>query len=297
VATRGREEDPRTFLERAGSTAAAIGDVSPRHPAARFALQWGFAALIFGFLIWFVVRQWSKLPDFDWRFQPGWLVVSAVAVAAFYFLQCEFWRVILHWLGQDLPAAPARAIWGKSILARYVPTNALMVVGRVVMADRYGVPKRICLASIVYELVLQFGTAVIVGAYFVIKLPSLQDEPSRWVILAVIPIVLVGLHPRVFGPIANFGLRKLGREALPTTLPFGRVLEMSLLGAPLTRPLGLRQHRGRLPGGLLRRRPDIHRAQRPRHSRRGARDSDDVRAHGNGRDGDCRCVSDLPDRG
>jgi glycosyltransferase 2 family protein len=229
VATRGREEDPRTFLERAGSTAAGIGDVSPRHPAARFALQWGFAALIFGFLIWFVVRQWSKLPDFDWRFQPGWLVVSAVAVAAFYFLQCEFWRVILHWLGQDLPAAPARAIWGKSILARYVPTNALMVVGRVVMADRYGVPKRICLASIVYELVLQFGTAVIVGAYFVIKLPSLQDEPSRWVILAVIPIVLVALHPRVFGPIANFALRKLGREALPTTLPFGRVLEMSLL--------------------------------------------------------------------
>jgi hypothetical protein len=68
-----------------------------------------------------------------------------------------------------------------------------------------------------------------VGAYFVIKLPSLQDQPARWAILAVIPIVLTVLHPRVFGPLANFGLRKLGREPLPRTLPFGRVLQIAVL--------------------------------------------------------------------
>src|SRR5439155_9503550 len=133
--------------------AASIGQVSPKHPAARFALQWGIAAVIFGFLIWFVVRQWSKLPDFHWRFAPGWLAVSAVAVASFYFLQGEYWRVILHALGEDIPSRKGRSVWGKSILARYVPTNALMVVGRVVMAERYGVTRRVCLASIVYELV------------------------------------------------------------------------------------------------------------------------------------------------
>lgn len=229
MATGGREKQSPTLLERAGSTAAAIGDVKPSHPVARFALQWGLAALIFGFLIWFVVRQWNKLPDFDWRFSPGWLAVSALGVTLFYFLQCEYWRVILHALGEDIPPRPGRAVWGKSLLARYVPTNALMVVGRVVMAERYGVTKRVCLASIVYELVLGFGTAVIVGAYFVIRLPSLEDQPARWAILAVIPIVLVVLHPRVFGPLANFGLRKLGREPLPKTLSFGRVLELSLL--------------------------------------------------------------------
>jgi hypothetical protein len=196
---------------------------------ARFALQWGLAALIFGFLIWFVVRQWNQLPDFDWRFSPGWLLISALGVLLFYFLQGEYWRLILHALGEDIPARPGRAVWGKSLLARYVPTNALMIVGRVVMAERYGVTKRVCLASIVYELVLGFGTAVIVGAYFVIRLPSLQDQPARWAILALIPIVLVVLHPRVFAPLANFGLRKLGREPLPKTLPFGRVLELALL--------------------------------------------------------------------
>lgn len=229
MASGGREDEPRTLLQRAGSTAAAIGDVSPKHPIARFALQWGIAALIFGCLILFVARQWSKLPDFDWRFAPGWLALSAVAVGTFYFLQSEYWRLILHALGEEIPTRPGRAIWGKSILARYVPTNALMIVGRVVMSERYGVSKRVCLASVVYELVLGFGTALMIGAYFVIKLPSLQDQQLRWAILVVIPAILVVLHPRVFGPLANYGLRKLGREPLPRTLPYGRVIELAVL--------------------------------------------------------------------
>ena len=97
----GKERESPTLLERAGRTAAAIGDVQPKSRVARFALQWGIAALVFGFLIFFVVRQWDKLPNFDWRFAPGWLVVSGAAVAAFYFLQSEYWRVILHSLGAE----------------------------------------------------------------------------------------------------------------------------------------------------------------------------------------------------
>jgi glycosyltransferase 2 family protein len=230
VASReGAARDSRTLLERAGSAAAAIGHVGPRSPRARFALQWGIAALIFGSLVIFVVRQWNQLPDFDWRFAPGWLLLSALAVAAFYAVQAEYWRWILRALGVRIPSRPSRAVWGKSLIARYVPTNALMVVGRVVMAERLGVQKRICLASIVYELVIGLGTALIVGSYFVIELPSLDDQPARFAVLGLIPAVLVALHPRVFGPVADYLLRKLGREPLPRTLPFRTVLRFCLL--------------------------------------------------------------------
>ena len=223
------DEPNRTLLERAGTAAAGIGSVGPSHPRARLALQWGLAALIFAFLIYFVLRQWNSLPDFDWRFTPGWLLLSTVAVVAFYVAQGEIWRLIVHALGEDIDPRPARAVWGKSLLARYVPTNALMVIGRVVMAERHGAKKRVTLASVLYELGLQFGTAVMVGAYFVIKLPSLEDQPARYVVLVVIPIVLVALHPRVFGPLADLALRKLGRECLPRALSFGRVLEFSVM--------------------------------------------------------------------
>jgi uncharacterized membrane protein YbhN (UPF0104 family) len=221
---------PTTLLERAGTAAAGIGQVGPSNPRARMAMQWGLAGVIFAFLLFFIVRQWNSLPDFDWRFRPLWLVLSALGVFALYVAQGELWRLIVHALGEEhLRARPARAIWGKSLLARYVPTNALMVVGRMVMAEKEGVPKRVTLASIVYELVLGFGTAVMVGAYFVIQLPKLEHQPARYAVLLVIPMVLVFLHPRVFKPLTDFGLRKLGREPLTKVLSFGQVLKFSLL--------------------------------------------------------------------
>ena len=222
---------PTTLLERAGTAAAGIGQVGPSSPRARLALQWGLAGLIFAFLVFFVIRQWNSIPaDFEWHFQPGWLALSFLGVFGLYFFQGELWRLIVHALGEGhLRARPARSLWGKSLLARYVPTNALMVVGRMVLAEKQGVPKRVTLASIAYELVLGFGTAVMVGAYFVIQLPDLEGRPARYAVLLLIPIVLTFLHPRVFAPLANFGLRKLGRPPLPQVLSFRQVLRFSLL--------------------------------------------------------------------
>jgi glycosyltransferase 2 family protein len=219
-----------TLLERAGSAAAGIGQAGPKHPRARLAVQWGLALLIFGFLIGFVLRQWNDLPeDFHWHFVPGWLALSAVCVFVFYIGQGEIWSLIMRALGERIPSVPSRAMWGKSLLARYVPTNVLMLLGRMIMAERHGVPRRVTMASMVYELGLSFGTAVIVGAYFVIQLPSLEDQPARYAVLALIPVVMAGFHPRVFAPLANFALRKLGRKPLPKTLAYGKVVQFSVM--------------------------------------------------------------------
>jgi glycosyltransferase 2 family protein len=223
------QEPSQTLLERAGSTAAGLGSIGEGRPRLRRGLEVGIVAFVAIFLVAFIATQWGRLPDYEWEFRPAWLLVSALGVALFYAIQCEAWRIILRSLGEHLDARTARAIWGKSLVARYVPTNALMVVGRVVMAEKHGVSKRGCLASIVYEAGLAVVTAVIVGAYFVIDLPRLDDQPARYAILIIVPIALVVLHPRVFRPLADFALRKLGRQPLPATLPFGRVLEIALV--------------------------------------------------------------------
>ena len=104
-----------------------------------------------------------------------------------------------------------------------MPTNALMVVGRMVMAEREGVPKRVTLASIVYELVLGFGTAVMVGAYFVIQLPDLDDQPARYAVLLLIPIVLVVPPPaRVRARSPTSGCASSAASRCPQVLSFGR---------------------------------------------------------------------------
>lgn len=229
MADRSSAEGSPSVLERAGTAAAEIAAPGQGSKRLRFALQWGVVVLIFGFLIGFLVSQWSKLPDFDWRFEPGWLALSALGIALFYLGQNEIWRLIVRALGEQIEARAARGVWGKSLLARYVPTNVLLVVGRVVLAERHGVKRRVTFASVVYEIGLGFGTAVMAGAYFAIQLPALDDQPARYAVLVVIPLVLAALHPRVFEPATNWGLRKLGREPLPHVLAFSRVLLFAAL--------------------------------------------------------------------
>ena len=214
-----------TLLERAGTRAAGIGSIGEDRPRLRRGLEIAMVVAIAIFLAAFVASQWSSLPDHDWHFSPGWLALSAGGVVLFYFVQSEAWYLMIRALGESIDPRQARAIWGKSLIARYVPTNALMVVGRLVMAERQGVSKRVCLASLVYEVGLQFATAIVVGAYFVINLPQLDDQPARYVVLALIPIALVVFHPRIFHPLADRALRKLGRETLPQTLSLGRIVE------------------------------------------------------------------------
>jgi glycosyltransferase 2 family protein len=224
---RGAERPP--LLERVGSFGARVDLPGPERRGARIAVQIGIGVLIVGFLLGFIASQVGKVPDYDWRFSPGWLALAAGATVACLVMQGEIWRLILRSLGADLDVRPSQAIYASSQLARYVPSNMLMVIGRIVMANRHGVTRRVCLASMVYEAGLTLSAAVVAASYFVITLPALQGVPVRYGILASVPLVLVALSPRVFLPLANYSLRKLGREGLPDALSFPQVLRFTLL--------------------------------------------------------------------
>src|SRR3954452_18259849 len=218
------EPGRRPFLHRAGTAAAGVGSLGEGRPKLRAVIQYGLIALVFACLALFLVTQWNKLPNYDWRFRPACLVAAFALLLTFFVLQPTLWQIILRGLGERGDPTQLRAAWAKSLIARYVPTSALMVVGRVVLAERAGITGRVCLASVVYELALGVSAAVIGGAYFFIKLPQLEHQPARYAILLVIPIALIGLHPRVFKPVTDWVLAKLGREPLPRALPYGLVL-------------------------------------------------------------------------
>jgi hypothetical protein len=107
-----------------------------------------------------------------------------------------------------------------------VPGSVLYVLGRLVLSERAGVPRRITLASIIYEQAISVASGVAVASYFVIAHPDLQDQPVRWGVLAVVPLAVVILSPRVFGPLSRRVLGAFGREPLPATMPLRGVLAM-----------------------------------------------------------------------
>jgi uncharacterized membrane protein YbhN (UPF0104 family) len=213
-----RKDSADPALVRVGTIAAGVLSLRPKDPNLRRGVYAGITLLV---ILSVALAAWSSLSDLaemDWRLRPAWLVFGFVAMVALVFFNAELWRRLLRELGSELPARRATPIWCVSGLARYVPTSLLMPVVRTAMAERQGVPKRVSLVSIVYELAFAFTGALIVGAYFVIELSALDGRPERYLVLALPLTAVIALQPAIFQPAADYVLGTLGRAPLPATM-------------------------------------------------------------------------------
>ncbi len=219
-------ERRQPFLHRVGEAGARIGTKPPRSRKVRLALQIGLAVLIFGFLVLTVVNQWSEIKSEGVHFHVGWLIPAIVILPGFYVLSALGWDLTLRFLGYPLGFGRAQVAWGQPLLARYVPGSVLYVLGRVLLSEKAGIPRRITIASIVYEQAISATSAIVVASYFIIQHPDLQGDPIRWGVLLLIPAAIALLHPKVFGPLANWALGKFGREPLPEVISLRGVLSL-----------------------------------------------------------------------
>ncbi|HEU4943875.1 MAG TPA: lysylphosphatidylglycerol synthase transmembrane domain-containing protein [Solirubrobacterales bacterium] len=214
------------LLHRLGEAGARFGTRPPRSKRVRLALQLGLAVVIFGFLVLTVVDQWAEIKDQGVHFHVLWLIPAFIVLPAFYAINALGWDLILRFLGYRIGFGRAQVAWGQPLLARYVPGSVLYVLGRVLLSERAGVPRRITIASIVYEQALQATSAIIVSAYFFIVHPDLAGQPWRWAVLLLIPAAIALLHPRIFGPLADRALRAFGREPLPEVVSLRGVIAL-----------------------------------------------------------------------
>jgi glycosyltransferase 2 family protein len=205
-------------------TGGAAPEAAPHrhiHPAWRVA-QVALVAATAYFVIAYLVRTWSSLRDFARTFSPGWLALSAAAFLAFYFLQALAWWLLLRAVAVRSPLPLAVATWSKSILARYIPGNVFMFVGRAWMSHEQGLPVDRVTAAMVYEQALQVCSALVVAA---LLFPFWEWQRGLTSLsLVAVPVIVALLHPRAFGPIAAWGLRLLHRPPLEATMSFVSVL-------------------------------------------------------------------------
>lgn len=220
------DEPEQSRLRRVGEVAARVGGGQPRHPRLRFAVQLALGALIFAFLVFAVVSQWSELQEQDVKVDLVWVAPALGVFLVLYACAAFGWDLVLRALGHWLRPARAQMAWAQSLLARYVPGGVLMIVGRVLLAEREGVPRRTTLASMVYEQGLMVVAAILVGSWALAGSRELGSEAGRLAFLALAPVLLLVMHPRIFGPLANRALRIFGREPLPALLPLRRLLTL-----------------------------------------------------------------------
>jgi hypothetical protein len=221
----------RTLLERLGAAGSAATSLQGGIPRWQRALMVVLVLAVVASLALAISSQWSKLPNIQWRFRPGWLAVAIVTLVFFQWVHARLWVAMVHALGAPIGVLRGVSVWSITLLGRYVPTNVALAAGRMALAEREGVPKRVCAASLAYELAFTLGGASLIGAYFVVTLPDLQDTPARWLVLAIPAVTLALLDPAIFHRVADGVLRRFGRATLPTSLTRPQVAWFTLLFA------------------------------------------------------------------
>mgnify|MGYP000992905961 CR=1 FL=1 len=221
-------ENPATPVE--GSPAG--GTPRPTSRRRKIGLRLAQAAIVAAtvyFLVAYLARSWSSIKDFDWTFDAGWLVASGLALLVYYSAQAVFWWLLLDGCGAPSPFWPAASVWGKSILARYVPGNVFMFIGRAWMSHSQGLAVERVTAAMVYEQALGLCGALLAVA---VLFPFWEYRPGVTALsLLAIPVLVALMHPRVFRRVAGWALHLMRRPPLEVTLPFGKVLVIMLLFA------------------------------------------------------------------
>lgn len=218
--------DSPGLLHRIGSFAASVGRQGPKRRWLRLTLEGGLAVLIFGFLVVTVVSQWSEIRKEGIEFDLFWVLPGMIAIGLYYLGGAALWGRILGLLGNQVTPGETQRIWAVPLLVRYIPGSVLFLLARILMAERVGVPRRVTTAGIVYEQAVSVSAALTLSIYFLIAHPDLGDVWIRWATLAMVPILIILLHPRIFGPVSTRILEALGREPLPQTIGFPQVLTL-----------------------------------------------------------------------
>lgn len=188
-----------------------------------------FALLVIAaFVAAAIYKSWSALKDYHWDLQWGLLVAGFAFLVAQELSFALIWRGILRRMGSRLDVASSERIYLTAEFVRYIPGNVWHVITRVLLAEQRGVPKAIGFASMVIELATKIFAAALVFAISLLFWPDVTTlttqahiPPSAALIAGAvaIPLLLLGLHPRLLEGALNTGLRLLRRQ--PTRLALG----------------------------------------------------------------------------
>jgi uncharacterized membrane protein YbhN (UPF0104 family) len=185
-----------------------------------------------GSIIW---KSWTQLTHYSWHVQWGLLLAGFALLVAQEISYAFIWRDILRRMGSRLDIISSQRIYLGAEFVRYIPGNVWHVITRVMWSEQRGVPKPVGFASMVVELATKISAAALVFALSLFLwsdthvLTSVAPSADFIVAAAVlVPLLLLGMHPRLLGSAFNFGLRKLGREPVTLTLSYRDILLVTL---------------------------------------------------------------------
>ncbi|MGL4173728.1 MAG: lysylphosphatidylglycerol synthase domain-containing protein [Actinomycetota bacterium] len=176
---------------------------------------------------WAVIRGWDDVRANMAQVSVRAIAFSvALALAALVFTLVG-WRAILADLGSPLGMGPASGVLFIGQLGKYVPGTVWTVLAQAEVAAKLGVPRRRTAVAGLLSVLLGAFAGLGVGLF---ALPALLEAggSSYWVVLALVPVGVVMLHPRVLNTGVGILLRVLRRDPLGQSLS-GRAIWVTMV--------------------------------------------------------------------
>lgn len=186
-------------------------------------LKWIIALAILVFLSIYFFKNFNQVNWSAVQFKPIYLAASFFVLLADYILLAELWRLVLRKLGYKLSFTDGNRIYFISMLARYIPGKALLLVSRVYLAAKQGVDKKAVVTSTIIDLALFMVSGMICFASSIFLFKGL---PSWAIItpLILIPTIMLVLIPEVLACLVNLGLRILKKRPITIRLTYSQIL-------------------------------------------------------------------------
>ena len=167
--------------------------------------------LLFGGLAVALQGGWEKLGEYRWQFEPWAVAVSLVTMIAASIWGGVAWLVIARAFGAPLGARSALRVYSVSNLGKYLPGKVWHAFARVYMARDEGVPLSVATASVLIDVLLNLGAAILI---VVVALPTIVSAQTDldgplFTALALVGVLagLALLHPAAL----NLTFRVAGR--------------------------------------------------------------------------------------
>lgn len=185
--------------------------------------RWGFVAAAVVLGGYAVAAQWPRVSLSIVRIGLPTVAAALALVLLALLAMVLCWRELLSGLGSRLPVRAAARIVFLGQLGKYLPGAVWPVLTQMELGRAYRVPRhRSASASVLFMLVVLL-TGLLTA---LVMLPFTGAPTYRWT-FAVVPFLLVCLHPRVLSRLMNRLLRLIGRLPLEHALS-GRTIAVAL---------------------------------------------------------------------
>ena len=184
--------------------------------------------LILFYLLRFLYENWIEVSTFDFQLKYHYLLISLPVLFGFFLLRVYCWRMILKKMDIFISMRKSIKISFVSMMGRYLPGKVWLIMGKVYLSGKEGVPRVEAFASVVMEIVLEIVASIFFFFFFLFSFTE-QSLLSHKVIyfLGVIMVVgLVFLHPKVFYRIINFILLRWKNEEIKMYMRYRDIIQL-----------------------------------------------------------------------